>query len=136
MYGYRRVHGEQGLNSESDFAALCGVSPVSVSSGKTNHHRLSRGDDRAANSALHLIAIGRLRTDTRTQEYVAKRVAEGHSKIGRSLKCHMLLIFARNPTWRYLRISQGDGLTSSTFTAGHPLPLIKKLVEIFCLFVW
>ena len=63
----------QRLNSESVFAALCGVSPVPVSSGKTNRHRLNRGGDRAANSALHIIAIGRLRTDTRTQEYVAKR---------------------------------------------------------------
>lgn len=68
-------------NSESGSAALCGVSPVLVSSGKTNRHRLNRGGDRAANSALHIITIGRLRTDTRTQEYVAKRVAEGHSKM-------------------------------------------------------
>jgi len=71
----------QRLNSESGFAALCGVSPVPVSSGKKNRHRLNRGGDRAANSALHIIAIGRLRTDARTQEYVAKRVAEGHSKM-------------------------------------------------------
>lgn len=76
----------QRLNSESGFAALCGVSPVPVSSGKTNRHRLNRGGDRAANSALHIIAIGRLRTDTRTQEYVAKRVAEGHSKM-EALRC-------------------------------------------------
>lgn len=33
------------------------------------------------NSALHIIAIGRLRTDQRTKDYVAKRVAEGHSKL-------------------------------------------------------
>jgi transposase len=65
----------QRLQSESGFAALCGVSPVPVSSGKTNRHRLNRGGDRAANSALHIIAIGRLRTDTKTQEYVAKRVS-------------------------------------------------------------
>lgn len=45
----------QRLNSESGFAALCGVSPVPVSSGKTNRHRLNRGGDRAANSALHII---------------------------------------------------------------------------------
>jgi transposase len=37
--------------------------------------------DRAANSALHIIAIGRLRTDQRTKEYVAKRISEGHSKL-------------------------------------------------------
>ncbi len=51
-------------------------------------HRLNRGGDRAANSALHIIAIGRLRTDARTKAYVAKRIAEGHSKLEaiRSLK--------------------------------------------------
>ncbi len=76
----------QRLQSEPGFAALCGVSPVPVSSGKTNRHRLNRGGDRAANSALHIIAIGRLRTDKKTQEYVAKRVAEGHSKM-EALRC-------------------------------------------------
>src|SRR3954464_225482 len=53
------------LRSEAGFAALCGVSPVPASSGKTMRHRLNRGGDRAANSALHIIAIGRLRTDVR-----------------------------------------------------------------------
>jgi transposase len=48
------------IRSESSFAALCGVSPVPASSGKVVRHRLNRGGDRAANSALHVIAIGRL----------------------------------------------------------------------------
>jgi transposase len=69
------------LRSEASFAALCGVSPVPASSGKTIRHRLNRGGDRAANSALHIIAIGRLRTDPKTKAYVAKRIAEGHSKL-------------------------------------------------------
>ena len=69
------------LRSEASFAALCGVSPVPASSGKTVRHRLNRGGDRAANSALHIIAIGRLRTDERTKAYVARRVAEGHWKL-------------------------------------------------------
>ncbi len=54
----------QRLRAESGFAALCGVSPVPVSSGKTNRYRLNRGGDRA----LHIIAIGRLRTDDKTKE--------------------------------------------------------------------
>jgi transposase len=74
------------LQSEASFAALCGVSPVPASSGKTTRQRLSRGGDRAANSALHIIAIGRLRTDPRTQAYVAKRIAEGHSKL-EAIRC-------------------------------------------------
>jgi transposase len=60
------------LQSEASFAALCGVSPVPASSGKTIRHRLNRGGDRAANSALHIIAIGRLRTDLRTKAYIRK----------------------------------------------------------------
>src|SRR5215212_6890563 len=76
----------QRLHSEASFAALCGVSPVPASSGKTTRHRLSRGGDRAANSALHIIAIGRLRTEPRTQAYVAKRISEGHSKL-EAIRC-------------------------------------------------
>ncbi len=71
----------QRLRSESGFAALCAVSPVPVSSGKINRYRLNRAGDRGENSALHLIAIGRLRTDAKTKEYVARRVAEGHTEI-------------------------------------------------------
>ncbi|EFO0819574.1 IS110 family transposase, partial [Escherichia coli] len=41
---------------------------------------------RAANSALHIIAIGRLRTDDKTKEYVARRVAEGHTKM-EAIRC-------------------------------------------------
>jgi transposase len=74
------------LQSEASFAALCGVSPVPASSGKITRHRLNRGGDRAANSALHIIAIGRLRTDPRTKAYVAKRIAEGHSKL-EAIRC-------------------------------------------------
>ncbi len=69
------------LRSEASFAALCGVSPVPASSGKTIRHRLNRGGDRAANSALHIIAIVRFRTDPKTKAYVARRIAEGHSKL-------------------------------------------------------
>jgi transposase len=74
------------LRSEAGFAALCGVSPVPASSGRTVRHRLNRGGDRAANSALHIIAIGRLRTDPRTKAYVARRIAEGHSKL-EAIRC-------------------------------------------------
>ena len=46
---------------------------------------------RAANSALHIIAIGRLRTDQRTKDYVTRRIAEGHSKLDaiRALKRYL-----------------------------------------------
>jgi len=68
------------LTSEAAFAALCGVSPVEASSGKTHRRRLNRGGDRTANSALYTIAIARLRWDARTQDYVRRRVTEGHTR--------------------------------------------------------
>ena len=45
------------LHNEASFAALCGVSPVEASSGKTQRHRLNRGGDRRAKSALHTIVL-------------------------------------------------------------------------------
>ena len=69
------------LRSEASFAMLCGVAPLPASSGMTRRHRLNRGGDRQANSALHLAVIIRIRVDERTQAYVAKKIAEGHSKL-------------------------------------------------------
>lgn len=69
------------LNSESSFAALCGVSPIPASSGKTNRHRLNKSGDRAVNNALHIIAIGRLRIEERSKVYIKKRTADGLSKM-------------------------------------------------------
>ena len=40
------------LRNEATFAHLCGVSPLDASSGKQLRHRLNRGGDRQANSAL------------------------------------------------------------------------------------
>ena len=68
------------LTSEAAFAALCGVSPVEASSGRTQRRRLNRGGDRAANSALYTIVLSRLRWDERTKAYVQRRVSEGHTR--------------------------------------------------------
>lgn len=68
------------IHSEAALAHMCGVAPLPASSGRTNRHRLNRGGDRRANSALYRIAVVRMRHDPRTQEYVARRTAEGLSK--------------------------------------------------------
>jgi transposase len=68
------------LHSQAAFAALCGVSPVEHSSGKTQRHRLNRGGDRAANSALWIIANNRLMHDPQTRAYAARRTATGASR--------------------------------------------------------
>ena len=76
------------LRTEASFAALCGTAPVPASSGKTNRHRLSRGGDRAANSALHTIALNRMSSDPRTRDYVARQraIKRGSPEILRMLK--------------------------------------------------
>ena len=68
------------LTSEASFAMLCGSAPLPASSGKTQRHRLNRGGDRAANSALHMVVVCRLRMDPRTRAYAARRAADGLSK--------------------------------------------------------
>jgi transposase len=68
------------LRSESAFAHLCGVAPLPASSGRTDRHRLNRGGDRAANNALHTVVLTRLRYDSRTRDYVARRTGQGLSK--------------------------------------------------------
>lgn len=68
------------LHSEASLARLCGVAPIPASSGNTTRHRLHRGGDRAANSAIHLIVINRLRWHEPTKVYTARRTTEGKTK--------------------------------------------------------
>jgi transposase len=71
----------QRIASDAAFARLCGAAPQPASSGRTaGRHRLSRGGDRAANSALYLVVITRLRRHAPTRSYVERRTAEGLSK--------------------------------------------------------
>ncbi|HEU0040957.1 MAG TPA: IS110 family transposase [Jiangellaceae bacterium] len=69
------------IHSEAAFAKLCGVAPQPASSGRTTgRHRLSRSGDRAANSALYIITIVRMRHHQPTRDYVERRTAEGRTK--------------------------------------------------------
>lgn len=65
------------IKSKASFAALCGVSPIPASSGKTNRHRLNRGGDRQANNALHQIVLVRMGSAPRTKDYVARAKTQG-----------------------------------------------------------
>lgn len=68
------------VSSEQAFAALCGVSPVDCSSGRNQRHRLNRGGDRQANSALWRIVLVRLSWDQETRDYMARQLAAGKTK--------------------------------------------------------
>ena len=68
------------LRSEATFAHLCGTAPIDASSGKNERHRLNRGGDRQANSALWRIVMTRIVYDPRTKGYIQRRIAEGLTK--------------------------------------------------------
>lgn len=71
----------QRLRSSAAFAALCGVSPVEASSGKSQGRRLNRGGNRDANCALHRIVVVRMsHRDPATLAYLDRRTKEGLSK--------------------------------------------------------
>lgn len=116
------------VTSEAALAALCGVSPIPASSGRTSRHRLNRGGDRQANFAIHQIALSRMSSDQRTKTYIAKKRAEGKStkEAMRCLKraiCREVYRLLTNPPevpriddLRPLRQSRGISLTAA---AGH-----------------
>lgn len=68
------------LHSEAALARICGVAPIPASSGNTTRHRLHRGGDRDANSAIHMIVINRLRWHAPSRAYMTRRTAEGKTK--------------------------------------------------------
>jgi hypothetical protein len=68
-----------------------GVAPIPVSSGKTNRHRLDRGGNRQINTAIHRVAVTRLRCHPETRDYIARKRSEGKSTTEaiRCLKRHL-----------------------------------------------
>jgi transposase len=68
------------LKSEASLARLCGVAPIPASTGNTTRHRLHRGGDRDANSAIYLIVVNRLRWHEPTKRYLERRTQEGKTK--------------------------------------------------------
>jgi transposase len=69
------------IKSEAALARICGVAPKPTGSGKTSgRHRLNRSGDRAANSALYLVVLVRMRHHEPTRAYFERRTAEGLSK--------------------------------------------------------
>lgn len=65
------------IHSEAAFACLIGTAPQDASSGKHEHHRLSRAGDRHANAALYRITITRLANHQPTRTYMHQRHRPG-----------------------------------------------------------
>jgi transposase len=91
--------------TDSKLARLAGVAPIPASSGKRTRHRLDRGGNRQLNCALHRIAVTQGRVHPPARAYLARKQAEGKSRIEalRCLKRHL----ARR-VWRLLISSEID----------------------------
>jgi transposase len=91
--------GARRLPSDAKFARLAGVAPIPASSGNRVRHRLDRGGNRQLNCALHRIAVTQGRCHAPAREFLAKKQAEGKSRMEalRCLKRHL----ARR-VWRLL----------------------------------
>ncbi len=76
------------IRSEAAWAHLCGVAPIPMSSGKNQRHRLNRGGNRQANSAIYRIMLVRMASHDATRDYIVRRTAEGKTmgEIARMLK--------------------------------------------------
>lgn len=78
--------GAERFASDAHFARMAGVAPIPASSGRRDRHRLHRGGNRQLNRALHIIAITCGRIDPQTRAYLARKEAEGKSRI-EAMRC-------------------------------------------------
>jgi transposase len=85
------IAGAQRFASDAKLARAGGIAPIPVSSGNTNRHRLDRGGNRQINTAIHRVAITRLRCHPETKAYIARKRAEGKTSTEaiRCLKRHL-----------------------------------------------
>jgi transposase len=89
--------------SDAQLARLAGVAPIPASSGRRDRHRLDRGGNRQLNCALHRIAVAKGRLDPETANYLARKQAEGKTRM-EALRC-LKRILARR-IFRLLRTPQ------------------------------
>jgi transposase len=77
--------------TDAQLARSCGVAPIPAASGRRNRHRLDRGGNRQLNCALHRLAVNKGRLDPQTVAYLARKQAEGMSRMEalRCLKRHL-----------------------------------------------
>jgi transposase len=107
------IAGADRFASDAKLARAAGIAPIPASSGRTDRHRLDRGGNRQINAAIHRIAVTRARCDPQTQDYIARKKAEGKTNRDaiRCLKRHL----ARR-VWNLLRTpapTTGQTLTPS-----------------------
>jgi transposase len=107
------IAGAQRFATDAKLARAGGIAPIPVSSGNTNRHRLDRGGNRQINTAIHRVAITRLRCHPETKVYIARKRAEGKTSTEaiRCLKRHL----ARR-IWHLLQPPPPDPLNINPLT--------------------
>ena len=85
------IAGADRFATDAKLARAAGIAPIPASSGRTDRHRLDRGGNRQINAAIHRIAVTRARCDPQTQDYLARKKAEGKTNRDaiRCLKRHL-----------------------------------------------
>jgi transposase len=85
------IAGVHRFTSDAKLARAGGIAPIPVSSGKTDRHRLDRGGNRQINTAIHRVAITRVRCHPETRDYIARKRSEGKTtrEAIRCLKRHL-----------------------------------------------
>jgi transposase len=85
------IAGVHRFATDAKLARAGGIAPIPVSSGKTDRHRLDRGGNRQINTAIHRVAVTRLRCHPETRAYIARKRSEGKStsEAIRCLKRHL-----------------------------------------------
>jgi transposase len=106
--------------SDAKLARLAGVAPIPASSGKRVRHRLDRGGNRQLNCALHRIAVTQGRIHPPARDYLARKQAEGKSRI-EAIRC--LKRYLARRVWRLLIDSEIDrSVTTVDSQRGSPSP--------------
>ena len=112
--------------SDAKFARLAGVAPIPASSGNRQRHRLDRGGNRQLNCALHRIAVTQGRAHLPAREFLARKQADGKSRIEalRCLKRHLA-----RAVWQALRAAR-DRESINSLSLIDQVPKMRQAEEL------
>jgi transposase len=99
------IAGADRFASDAKLARAAGIAPIPASSGRTDRHRLDRGGNRQINAAIHRMAVTRARCDPQTQDYIARKKAEGKTNRD-AIRC--LKRYLTRRVWQLLRTPTRD----------------------------
>lgn len=115
-----RTAGAHRFKSDGHYARHAGTAPIPASSGRKTRQRLHRGGDRQLNAALHRIAVAQGRHHPAAREYLARKQAEGKTRIEaiRCLKRHL-----SKTAWQLLKTTVPNMTTINANAPANALAL-------------